>query len=179
MSLLGKLVRLRSDERHLLVRAVLLVWLVRLGLWLLPFQRLREVLGMAAVPAGGGQGGVPAPERVAWAVSVASRAVPAATCLTQALALQVLLVRRGHPARLRIGVARGVRAGQELQAHAWVESRGRAWLGGPEVQRFIPLVSATACAGEASAPAAAVDAPVGVTERLAASPKYDRGLLVR
>jgi hypothetical protein len=78
--------------------------------------------------------------QVVWAVTVGSRYVPAATCLTQALVTQVLLSRRGHPASMRIGVARS-EAG-EFQAHAWVECRGRVVIGGAQAPlRFTPLPS--------------------------------------
>jgi hypothetical protein len=78
--------------------------------------------------------------QVVWAVTVASRYVPAATCLTQALATQILLSRRGHPTSLRIGVGRS-EAG-EFQAHAWVECQGRVVIGGIKaLSRYTPLLS--------------------------------------
>ena len=77
-------------------------------------------------------------ERVAWAVAVASQYVPMATCLTQALATQVLLGWQGHAARLCIGVTHSA-AGQ-FQAHAWVECQGRIVIGGIDAPlRFTPL----------------------------------------
>src|SRR5687767_5246217 len=107
MQLLCKYLRLPATDRRLFAKSVLLLGVVRLGLWLLPFQILRRLLaGMApsriALQAVD-QGSL---DRVTWAVTVASRCVPAATCPTQALATQVLLGRRRHPAVLRIGVAR-------------------------------------------------------------------------
>ena len=74
---------------------------------------------------------------VVWAVRGVSRAVPGATCLTQALAAQILLSRRGCSSRLRIGVARGPAGG--LLAHAWLESDGVVVLGGPHVESYTPL----------------------------------------
>src|SRR5438309_451978 len=71
------------------------------------------------------------PDRVVWAVVVASRYVPMSTCLTQALAAQVLLARRGYSAHLHIGVAKeGAEA--KLKAHAWVESDGKVLIGSSE-----------------------------------------------
>ena len=69
-----------------------------------------------------------APERLAWAVTAASRRVPAATCLTQALALHLLCRRRGWPTQLQIGVARSDGA---FRAHAWVEHDGKILIGEP------------------------------------------------
>jgi transglutaminase superfamily protein len=82
---------------------------------------------------------------VVWAVRRVSRAVPGATCLTQALAAQVLLSRRGYASRLRIGVAHA--PGDGLRAHAWLESDGLIVLGGAPVEAYTPL-SAAAPDGE-------------------------------
>ena len=124
---------LPSADRRLLIQSVFLLGAIRVGLWLLPFKTLRQFVARAAQVTAQ----VPA-DRVTWAVTVASRYVPGASCLTQALATQVLLGRFGHPTSLRIGVARG--AGGELQAHAWVESRGRIVLGGVEAPvSYTPL----------------------------------------
>src|SRR5690606_28781079 len=53
--------------------------------------------------------------------------VPWSTCLVKALTLQVLLARR----RILVEVVFGVRMkpGKKLDAHAWVEHRGRILLG--------------------------------------------------
>jgi hypothetical protein len=79
---------------------------------------------------------------VVWAVGLVSRTVPGATCLTQALAAQVLLSRHGCGSRLRIGVARAAAGG--LVAHAWLESGGMVVLGGPDIGSYTPLNLATA-----------------------------------
>jgi Transglutaminase-like superfamily len=142
MKLLGKFFRLSAADKRLLMKAMLLVWLVRLGLWLLPFRVMRQVLAKSgreqfAFPVG--ESGVA--DRIAWAVSVTSRYVPAATCLTQALATKFLLVRCGHPSRVRIGVGRGDSG--KFQAHAWVESDGRVVIGGSEssLKHYTPLAA--------------------------------------
>jgi hypothetical protein len=125
--------------RRLLITSLLLLGVVRVGLWLLPFQTLRRLLAHMARRHTGARGGDQVSvKRVARAVTVASRYVPAATCLTQALATQVLLSHRGYPASLRIGVARsGV---GEFLAHAWVECQGQIVIGGAQaLSRFTPL----------------------------------------
>lgn len=53
--------------------------------------------------------------------------IPRATCLPQALAGEALLVRNGHAAELILGVAKTPQG--RLEAHAWVESRGRLVVG--------------------------------------------------
>lgn len=98
---LRSFLHLPTNDRRLLVKSVLLVGTIRLGLWLLPFQTLRHLLGRVARTPSQLQGGDrPSIDRVVWAVVIASRYVPAATCLTQSLATKVLLSRRGHQASL-------------------------------------------------------------------------------
>jgi hypothetical protein len=63
----------------------------------------------------------------------------ASTCLTEAVVAQVMLARRGHPATLRIGVARSEEG--RFEAHAWVESGGRVMIGGHELGRYAPLAA--------------------------------------
>ena len=67
---------------------------------------------------------------VAWSVAAASRLVPGANCLTQALAGQLLLARRGRASRIRIGVRPGPNGA--LLAHAWLLSGSRVLLGGAD-----------------------------------------------
>jgi hypothetical protein len=131
--------RLPPSYRRLLITALLLIGIVRVGLWLLPFQALRRLLAHTTREVAGTRGGGQAPiNRVAAAVTVASRYVPAATCLTQALATQVLLRRCGYAADLRIGVARS--GAGEFQAHAWVECQGKIVIGGAQaLSRFTPF----------------------------------------
>lgn len=81
-------------------------------------------------------------------VMIVSRYVPRATCLTQALTAQILLKRYGHPAELKIGVARG-KAG-ELQAHAWVTSDGVVIIGGDEAELTQQYATFPAWEGECS-----------------------------
>lgn len=128
-------------DRRLLVEALVLAALVRLGLWLLPFRIVRGQLDKIAQPSVELKQTDPAAmSRVAWAVSVMSRCLPAASCLTQALATRCLLARRGYLADLRIGVIKAD-SGQ-LEAHAWVESEGQVIIGGSDSPfRFTPLPS--------------------------------------
>ena len=99
MKRLHKFCCLPSPYRHLLVKSVLLLGFIRVGLWLLPFQTLRRLLAhwgrSHAELEGEDQASM---QQVVWAVTLASRYVPATTCLAQALVTQVLLGQRGHPA---------------------------------------------------------------------------------
>lgn len=129
MHRLHKFMRLPRSDRRLLVETAFLMWAVRLGLWLLPFQALRRLLSMMVrVTPKRREENRDFILRVNRAVTVTSRLVPGATCLIQALATQVVVSRHGYEARLHIGVAKD---GEErLEAHAWVESNGRVVIGG-------------------------------------------------
>lgn len=142
MKRLLSFLRLPPADRRLLIEAALLLGTIRLGLALLPFQTMRHLTGGLARVGRRLQAVEHASfERVGWAVTMVSRRFPSTcTCLTQALAAQVMLDRRGHPSRLCIGVARG--AGGQLQAHAWVESRGMVVIGDlHDLARYVPLPS--------------------------------------
>jgi len=129
MRRLRKFLSLTPSDRVLLINALLLLGAIRLGLKLLPFQRLRRLLERMAQPTGTLQEEeLASVDKVAWAVMVASHYIPGARCLAQALATQVLLKRRGYPTQLRIGFIRGM--GGQMSAHAWVESDGRVAIGG-------------------------------------------------
>ena len=101
------------------------------------------------------------------AVRRAAWLVPQASCLTQAMALQMMLARRGHHCAVRIGVERRAAAPEtqsdglesdgltpkfranplargsdiadgKFRAHAWVEWHGRVLIGG-DVRGWKPL----------------------------------------
>ncbi len=139
MRRLRKLLLLPRAERLLLVNALLLLWAFRLGLWVLRFRSVRRLLAfMCQGRYGRDSAHQLPPDRIAWAVHVVGRNVPGTkNCLVQAMATEALLARRGHPSRLRIGVARGRRG--QLEAHAWVEGEGRILIGGVGADQFTPL----------------------------------------
>src|SRR3989441_13330143 len=119
-----------------LSQSVVLLGAARLGLWLLPLTVVRRLLARTAPTP---SGALATPERIAWAVALARRVVPRASCLPQALAAEALLTRGGRRVELRIGVVKTERG--RLVAHAWVESGGRGVVGGLHegVARCTPL----------------------------------------
>jgi len=143
MRRLRRFLALSSSERRLVVEAAFCLTAIRLALRVLRFGTLWEIVNRAprASRHERATGGV-STDRIAWAVAVISPyVVGVRPCLTQALAAQVLLVRRGFPARLRLGVARGEQG--EVQAHAWTETAGKVVSGGSaaELERFTPLLA--------------------------------------
>ncbi|MBC7236965.1 MAG: lasso peptide biosynthesis B2 protein [Chloroflexi bacterium] len=112
----------------MLIESTALLLAIRLGLWLLPFNVLRRLVRAAHRTARGAA--MDSVKDIAWAVSVARRYVPRATCLTQALAVEALLCRRGYIPSVRFGVRK--KEGALIEAHAWVECAGQVVVGGPE-----------------------------------------------
>ncbi|HWP47146.1 MAG TPA: lasso peptide biosynthesis B2 protein [Candidatus Limnocylindrales bacterium] len=138
MKRLYRFLSLPSRDRHLLIKAALLLGVIRLGLWLLAFQTLQGLLLRIRWKSARLREADPLSlERIAWAIRVAGRYVPGVTCLIQALAAQVLLEQEGHPACLRIGVAKDKNG--RLQAHAWTESGGKVVVGGGNLSSYTLL----------------------------------------
>lgn len=128
-------VGLPAADRALAVRAAWWLLLARVALWTLPFARVQELV--ARLGARRGTVGV-APGRVAWSVEAVAGSIPQATCLTQALAAQVMLSRAGERPELHIGVATDRGA---FEAHAWLSLHGRTLVGDHELERYARLES--------------------------------------
>ena len=125
---------LNPFERRLALRAILMTAGFRLALWTLPFRVIRNWSGSLAPR----PNAAISPRTIAWAIRLASRYVPRATCLTQALAAQRLLNRAGFENRLQIGVARK----EEFESHAWIECDGCILIGGArQSSRYTPIFS--------------------------------------
>ena len=144
MKRLSKFLHLSLAEQALLLEVMFILWLIRIGMWLLPFSVLRlSVAKMTEILRALKQISALSLEKVVWAVAVCSRYVPRAGCLTQALAAQMLLAQQGHASRIRIGVAKFEPG--HLQAHAWLESHGRVVIGGSELDKYTPLPLLNEC----------------------------------
>lgn len=127
----------RFRDLGLALEALALLAGARLGLSLLPLatvlraqKRLqREPLPAAADPARELQ-------RVRRGLGRASRFVPGARCLAQALAGQVLLSRRGVASELCLGARR---EGGKVEAHAWLQGPEGALIGDLPDQGYVPF----------------------------------------
>jgi hypothetical protein len=117
-----------GSDWKLFLQAYVLVLSVRTALWILPFAKLYKWTIRFRE---GRIGDKPLPPaavyKIVWAVSAAARRVPRATCLTQALATQIMLGRRGHRTTLQLGIMKS-EAGK-MDAHAWLERDGKVLIG--------------------------------------------------
>jgi hypothetical protein len=141
MRLLKRFIQLTGAERRILIRVLLVVGVARAALWALPLEKARRAVARASAGVVGGS-----VEQVVWAVRVASRYLPGATCLTQALAAQALLTHSGFPAQVEIGVAKDSAKDsdeekvRQFRAHAWVVCHGQVVLGGQPGPRYNSLI---------------------------------------
>lgn len=132
MSRLTRFARLTPGERRLTALAWGQVALasVRLRFGLDPRSLEGVMPGVATGPAR-------SPSDVDAAVRRASRLVPGARCLAQAMAARAMLRGSGPPA-IRYAVGRDVH-GDRIEAHAWVEMDGRCVAGDPPGEGWVPL----------------------------------------
>ncbi len=132
--------------------SLLVVVVVRLGLWVTTYQRLRRLLVRPCPPD-------PQPERIRTvarltrAVNRMARLVPDGSCLTQTISCQALLSWKGIPSTISIGVRK--EGGSELKAHAWLLWNGAVVLQGNEesvraFSKILDLPTPTLPAGAAS-----------------------------
>ncbi|MEO0374624.1 MAG: lasso peptide biosynthesis B2 protein [Cyanobacteria bacterium P01_A01_bin.17] len=144
MKSLLKFVRLPARDRLLLLKAFVLLGLVRLGLWRLSFKRLQQVLHkISHSPQASPVASIRCSSihKIVWAVDVSGHLMPGhVKCLARALTAQVLMSRRGYTPDLRIGVAKD--QNNCLEAHAWIELEGSVVIGLlPDLKRFVPMPS--------------------------------------
>lgn len=132
-----RLLKLPAEDQRLLLHALPVVLFVRVGLWLVSMSRLHRMLTsrqcqistLTPVQA----------RRLAWAVTVVANRVPGATCLTRALALQVLLQQRGSHSDIRVGFVSPGRC--DMRGHAWLEWQEEVLIGGGELSAFRTTVT--------------------------------------
>jgi hypothetical protein len=130
--------RLPREERRLAVRALGWLVIVRAGLALLPFTRVRSFT--SGVARGTAEPPEELPRLVRRAVLRASRSLPRSSCLAQSLVAERLLLQAGCEARLSIGVAPSIASRgaprRSIDAHAWVKSGGLLVTGDDPHERY-------------------------------------------
>lgn len=141
--------RLASRDGAAVAKMTFLLPAVRLALHIWSYQRLQEWATRSPARTGSRDGAYL--ERHAWAAgAMGRRLLGSKPCLTQALALQWLLSRRGYQTTLHLGVRQ--KAGGGIEAHAWVTHGGRTIVGGWRsryVYRLLRSVSSEAGSGSA------------------------------
>ena len=140
MKRLRKFLNLTNGDRYLLISTFILLSLVRLGLFLLPFKTLQKLLSaISQIKTKSNEVDLTNLGKIVGSVNLSSRYMPLGVkCLARALTTQVLMSQYGYLPQLKIGVAKGEQG--KLEAHAWVEYQGKLVIGYlPDLSRFIPL----------------------------------------
>ena len=130
--------------------------MVRLGLWRLPFQRLWQRIHNSTQPRWVSAVLVSPPtlSDMIWALDAASWYTPKqARCLSRAFTLYLLMRWFGYAPTLQIGVAKPEASdtspqpqkrasSPQIEAHAWIEYEGEVIVGQvTNLARFVPLPS--------------------------------------
>ncbi|MBW4652682.1 MAG: lasso peptide biosynthesis B2 protein [Kaiparowitsia implicata GSE-PSE-MK54-09C] len=141
MRRLRKFLHLSSSDRTLLIEALIVILVLKLGLWLLPFRVLHTYslkLSQVLMQPHGLEGH--RIQSIVQSIEIVTWHIPGkAKCLARAMAVQFMLRRRNHQTSLHIGVTK--RTDSVLEAHAWLEYDGVIVIGGvPDFNRFKPLV---------------------------------------
>ncbi|WP_414575295.1 lasso peptide biosynthesis B2 protein [Anabaena sp. CCY 9402-a] len=128
MKHLSKFFKLDYQKKQLLISTFIVLTLVRLGLWLLSFKTLHQLLLRLSNTKPKCQRKYHISiDKIIWAVEVSSHYMPGVKCLARALTCQVFMSRHGYTSNLCIGVAKGQEG--ELKAHAWLENQGQVVIG--------------------------------------------------
>ncbi|MBW4616713.1 MAG: lasso peptide biosynthesis B2 protein [Desmonostoc vinosum HA7617-LM4] len=139
-----KFIVLDYQTKKLLINTFMLLVLVRIGLWLLPFKTVQQLLSNLnhTKPKFREKYHISI-DKIVWAVEVSSHYMPGGVkCLARALTGQVFMSRHGYTSNLCIGVAKS-EAG-ELKAHAWLENQGQVVIGNvADLSHFSQMASFT------------------------------------
>jgi hypothetical protein len=129
-------IRMSCADLILALLTIALTACVRTALWTVHFRTLKRTVD-ACHPFSLFTGRY-TDIQIGRSVRLASRYVPHATCLTQALTAQMLLNWAGIEAKTLIGVRRN----EKFEAHAWVECGGRVLVGGAaESATYLPMLT--------------------------------------
>jgi hypothetical protein len=128
----GRLRTLTRREVRLLGLALAEILRARAGLTLHRHAALRARIARLASEAAPAPPARAALAEVGWSVAAAARAVPGASCLTQALAGQALLARRGIGSRIEVSLPDGAGG---FRPHAWLIAGDVVILGGTAADR--------------------------------------------
>jgi hypothetical protein len=129
-----RFLKLSRADQLLLIETVLWLWVITLGLRVLPLLTVQRLLQKVADWRSRSSNA----QQITWAILTGSQFVPEAACLQQALAAKFLLIQSGYAAELQIGAT--LHPDGTLEAHAWVTGEDGIFIGDlPDLERFVPL----------------------------------------
>ena len=138
MAKLYKFFRLPVREKLLFFHALYLLAFYRIRLQRSSIQKLFDhVQHLSSLQHNTALNPVP-PACIARLLNVAAELIPFSTCLSKAMAGQILLAKCGHKSKLHLGVSRDNQ--QIFAAHAWLSLDGTIILGGrPDLAQYREL----------------------------------------
>jgi hypothetical protein len=134
MKILTNFLKLSHLDQRLLITTLLLMIIIRLKLWLTPFNNIQRSIEKNN---GNTKLNNISVLKLIWTVKTVSNYVPQATCLTKALTAKKLLVKYGYHSQIKIGVDKDFKG--EFEAHAWLEYMDKVVLGESE-KDYIPII---------------------------------------
>lgn len=139
MKLVNKFFTLPVEARCLIIIAYVILIIVRIFLWLLPFRIILFLITYLQrfIIQINKQHSPFTADCVCWAVETVSHYVPySRTCLVRSLAGYLLFSFYGYNGKLQIGVAKD---DKKLLAHAWVENEGKTFFEAGDQSSYISL----------------------------------------
>ncbi len=138
MRLIDNLRKLNFNDAYFLVKTLLLLWTVRIMLWILPFSTIQNIVKRSTVSDEEVDCKKSFVEKATWSVIVMSRFVPMCTCLNRALTAQILLTGQNCPSSIKLGVNKNSEG--QLDAHAWLEVNDKIVLGESDTD-YVPILN--------------------------------------
>lgn len=135
MRIIKSFFKLNNSEKIIIIKAFSLLWIIRILLCLFSFSSIEKITNRLVVIYRNNETTEFSIEKLIWAVNVMSIYTIGATCLTRAIAAQILLARYNYSSLIKIGVSKN---GREFEAHAWLESDDKIILGESE-KYYIPI----------------------------------------
>jgi hypothetical protein len=136
MTKIHNFLKLKSSEKMILIKALFLLWIVRIMLSILPFKVIKQIIKKFTVIPNNNAPKYPI-EKLTWSINVMSSYTPKVTCLNQALAAKILLSQYHYPSDVKVGVSKDE---GKFEAHAWLESDNKLILGRSE-KIYIPILN--------------------------------------
>lgn len=129
MSIIISFLKLSSWEKKIAFVALLWVIRIRIMLWMFHFSTVQNRVQKIACNYNSTPKNTITMNRLRIMIMVASKYVPRATCLVQALAGYILFSKYGYNTSIKIGV---LNENGEFEAHAWLEHDEKVVLGESE-----------------------------------------------
>ncbi len=128
-----KFQKLNREDKYLLIKTYLMLWIVRLMLWVFKVQTILSFSEKYISP----NKNHISIQKIVWAINSTSPYVPRASCLTRSIVSKDLFKQYGYESEIKIGVAKDEKG--HLNAHAWVEIRSETVIGHSEVD-YTPIL---------------------------------------